>query len=55
MKAIGLDDWEKTLEVENIPQPVLNDNEVTHKPQSLDFISSAAVSLPSRCVWNSAF
>ncbi len=55
MKAIRLDDWEKALELEDIPQPVLNDNEVTRKPQSLEYISSAAVSLPSRCVWNSAF
>ena len=55
MKAIRLDDWEKTLEVDDIPQPVLNDNDVTHKPQSLDYIYSAAVSLPPICVWNSAF
>ena len=55
MKAIRLNDWGNALELEDIPQPVQNDNEVTHKPQSLDYISSATVSLPSICVWNSAF
>jgi hypothetical protein len=55
MTAIRLDDWERAFELEDIPQPVLNDNDVTHKPQPLDNISSAGVSLPSRCVWNSAF
>jgi hypothetical protein len=55
MNAIRPDDWGKTLKFEDIPQPVQNDNEEMLMPQPLDYISSAAVSLPSICVWNSAF